>query len=75
MQFRPEIDGLRAFAVVPVLLFYGNVTGFSEGDLGVDVFFFISGYLIVSILLDDLDKHRFSIARSANGAPGASFRR
>ncbi|KEO54709.1 acyltransferase family protein [Thioclava pacifica] len=63
MRYRPEIDGLRAFAVVPVLLFHGKVPGFPGGYVGVDVFFVISGYLIASILLDDLDKKRFSLAR------------
>ncbi|NJM31549.1 MAG: acyltransferase [Rhizobiales bacterium] len=60
--YRPEIDGLRALAVVPVMLFHGGVTGFSGGFTGVDVFFVISGYLITSILLEEQRSGRFSIA-------------
>lgn len=53
-HYRPEIDGLRAVAIVPVLLFHAGVTGFGGGFLGVDVFFVISGYLITHVLLRDL---------------------
>lgn len=63
MRYRPEIDGLRAVAVVPVVLFHAGVAGVSGGFVGVDVFFVISGYLITSILLDDLNAGRFSIVR------------
>ncbi|GGE04960.1 acyltransferase [Tsuneonella deserti] len=49
--YRPEIDGLRALAVVPVALFHARVPGFAGGFVGVDVFFVISGYLITAILL------------------------
>ena len=63
MQYRPEIDGLRAIAVVPVVLFHAGFAGFSGGYVGVDVFFVISGYLITSILVEDLRTGRFSIAR------------
>ncbi len=61
--YRPEIDGLRAIAVVPVVLFHGGFTGFEGGFVGVDVFFVISGYLITRILLSDLAQGRFSIVR------------
>ena len=61
--YRPEIDGLRAIAVVPVVLFHAGFPVFSGGFVGVDVFFVISGYLITGILLGDIDKDRFSIAR------------
>lgn len=63
MQYRREIDGLRAIAVLPVILFHAGFSWFSGGYVGVDVFFVISGYLITSILLSDLDKGTFSIAR------------
>ena len=63
MQYRPEIDGLRAFAVLPVVLFHAGFAPFSGGYVGVDVFFVISGYLITSILIEDLRSGRFSIAR------------
>ena len=63
MRYRAEIDGLRAVAVVPVILFHAGSDLFSGGYLGVDVFFVISGYLITTILVDDLAAGRFSIAR------------
>jgi peptidoglycan/LPS O-acetylase OafA/YrhL len=61
MKYRSEIDGLRALAVVPVILFHAGFELFSGGFVGVDVFFVISGYLITTILIDDLEKKRFSI--------------
>lgn len=61
MKYRPEIDGLRAFAVVPVILFHAGFDLFSGGFVGVDVFFVISGYLITGILVDDIENDRFSI--------------
>ena len=61
--YRPEIDGLRALAVLPVILFHAGFSWFSGGFVGVDVFFVISGYLITSIILDDLYQGTFSLAR------------
>ncbi len=61
MQYRREIDGLRAVAVIPVILFHAGFTVFSGGYVGVDIFFVISGYLITTILINDLDQGRFSI--------------
>ena len=61
MRYRPEIDGLRSIAVVPVILFHAGFGAFSGGYIGVDVFFVVSGYLITSILLDELQEGRFSI--------------
>lgn len=63
MQYRKEIDGLRAVAVLPVILFHAGFSWFSGGFVGVDVFFVISGYLITSILVEDLEKGRFSITQ------------
>lgn len=63
LQHRPEIDGLRAVAVLPVILFHAGFAAFSGGFAGVDVFFVISGYLIASILLAELERGNFSIAR------------
>jgi peptidoglycan/LPS O-acetylase OafA/YrhL len=60
---RPEIDGLRAVAVVPVILFHAGFEDFASGYLGVDIFFVISGYLITSIINDDIQQGRFSILR------------
>jgi peptidoglycan/LPS O-acetylase OafA/YrhL len=61
MPYRPEIDGLRAVAVLPVILFHAGFSVFSGGFVGVDVFFVISGYLITSILLRELAAGKFSI--------------
>lgn len=61
MHYRREIDGLRAVAVLPVILFHAGFEQFSGGYVGVDVFFVISGYLITSIIIGDLEKGRFSI--------------
>ena len=61
MKYRAEIDGLRALAVIPVILFHAGFELFNGGFVGVDVFFVISGYLITTILIEDLDNKRFSI--------------
>jgi peptidoglycan/LPS O-acetylase OafA/YrhL len=61
MQYRPEIDGLRAVAVLPVLLFHAGLSVFSGGYVGVDVFFVISGFLITGLIREDLAQGKFSI--------------
>lgn len=61
MTYRAEIDGLRALAVLPVILFHAGLDLFSGGYVGVDVFFVISGYLITTILIGDIEQGRFSI--------------
>lgn len=63
MKYRSEIDGLRALAVVPVLLFHAGFRAFSGGFVGVDVFFVISGYLITSILIHEFRAGDFSIGK------------
>jgi len=63
MQHRADIDGLRALAVIPVVLYHAGVPGFSGGFVGVDVFFVISGFLITTILVEDIRIGRFSIIR------------
>jgi peptidoglycan/LPS O-acetylase OafA/YrhL len=60
LTYRPEIDGLRALAVIPVILFHAGFELFSGGFVGVDVFFVISGYLITTILIQDLNSQKFS---------------
>lgn len=61
MKYRPEIDGLRALAVIPVIFFHAGFSIFAGGYVGVDIFFVISGYLITSIILSELSQDRFSI--------------
>jgi peptidoglycan/LPS O-acetylase OafA/YrhL len=61
--YRKEIDGLRALALIPVILFHANFELFSGGFVGVDVFFVISGYLIASIILQEQEQGAFSIAK------------
>ena len=60
MIYRAEIDGLRGLAVVPVILFHAGFELFSGGFVGVDVFFVISGYLITTMLIEDIENKRFS---------------
>lgn len=60
-EYRKDIDGLRAFAVIPVILFHGGFEWFRGGYVGVDIFFVISGYLITSIILREKDAGTFSI--------------
>ncbi len=60
LRYRPEIDGLRALAVIPVILFHFNIPGFHGGFVGVDIFFVISGYLITSLIMKELQEGTFS---------------
>jgi len=59
--YRADIDGLRAVAVVSVLLFHLHVLGFGGGYVGVDVFFVISGYLITGFIHMEMQAERFSL--------------
>ena len=61
LRYRREIDGLRALAVITVVLFHAGVPGFSGGFIGVDIFFVISGYLITGILYREVLENRFSV--------------
>jgi len=61
MNYRREIDGLRALAVLPVIFFHAGFDIFSGGFVGVDVFFVISGYLITSIILTEKQAGTFSL--------------
>ena len=60
-HYRPEIDGLRAFAVLPVILYHAGFKIFSGGYVGVDIFFVISGYLITNIILNEISNGKFKI--------------
>lgn len=61
MKYRAEIDGLRALAVLPVILFHAGFEWFSGGFVGVDIFFVISGYLITTIIISEMAEGKFSI--------------
>jgi len=61
LKYRAEIDGLRAIAVVPIVLFHAGFEYFSGGFVGVDVFFVISGYLITTIILSEKEQGTFSL--------------
>ena len=60
-NYRPEIDGLRSLAIIPVLLFHAGFKFFSGGYIGVDIFFVISGYLITGIILNEINENKFSL--------------
>ncbi|KTC91092.1 acyltransferase family protein [Fluoribacter dumoffii] len=60
MKYRPDIDGLRAIAIIFVLIYHGGLSFFPSGFIGVDVFFVISGFLITRILHESLHKGSFS---------------
>lgn len=63
MKYRPDIDGLRAVAVMGVLLFHFSLGPFPGGFTGVDIFFVISGYLITKLIVEDVAQGRFSLGR------------
>ncbi len=60
-KYRTDIDGLRAIAVISVILFHLGYL--SNGYLGVDVFFVISGYLITGIVFNEVENNKFSILK------------
>ncbi len=62
IEYRADIDGLRAIAVLLVLIFHGGLTLFPSGFIGVDIFFVISGYLTTSIIMKSLDNGTFSFS-------------
>lgn len=61
-KYRADVDGLRAIAVLSVLLFHGGVSVLSGGYVGVDIFFVISGFVITTKLVEEVDEGKFSIA-------------
>ena len=61
IRYRKDIDGLRALAILPVVLYHYQLLYMPGGFVGVDIFFVISGYLITSLLQDDIRKNRFSL--------------
>ncbi len=62
-KYRADIDGLRAIAVLSVLFFHSGIGSFSGGYVGVDIFFVISGYLITSIIVREIERGDFSIVK------------
>jgi peptidoglycan/LPS O-acetylase OafA/YrhL len=77
--FRPDIEGLRAFAVLAVVLFHADVPGLGGGFVGVDVFFVISGFLITGLLWREANTtgtvglRRFYGARARRLLPASAF--
>ena len=63
MKFRTDINGLRAIAVIAVMLFHFNAAWMPGGFVGVDVFFVISGFLMTGIIFKDLEHEKFSILK------------
>ena len=63
VKYRPDIDGLRALAILPVVWFHSDLPGLSGGFTGVDTFFVISGYLITLIIHREVGAGKFSFAR------------
>ena len=61
MKYRADIDGLRALAVLPVVLYHVGIPGFAGGFVGVDIFFVISGYLICGMIDQDIRDGTFSL--------------
>ena len=61
MKYRREVDGLRALAVIPVMLYHAGFKLFGGGFVGVDVFFVISGYLITHNILSEKESGTFSL--------------
>lgn len=62
-SFRYDINGLRAYAVILVVLFHFGILGFSGGFIGVDIFFVISGFLMTKIITDQIQKNNFSLIK------------
>lgn len=75
ISYRPEIDGLRALAVVPVVFFHAGFEAMAGGFVGVDIFFVISGYLITSILYSEIQSAASASSVFTNDVSGACILR
>src|SRR5262249_41917945 len=62
LAYRPDIDGIRALAVLPIVVFHAFPSAIRGGFVGVDIFFVISGYLISGIILGSIARGGFSFA-------------
>ena len=63
VKYRPDIDGLRALAVVAIIAFHLGISRIGGGFVGVDIFYVISGFLIGGIIIGELERETFSIWR------------
>src|ERR1700686_1669646 len=78
-KFRPDVEGLRAIAVLLVVFFHCGVPGFAGGFTGVDIFFALSGYLITSIIVKEIERdgslnfRRFYARRVRRLLPGSGL--
>ncbi len=63
LAYRRDIDGLRALAIIPVVLYHAGIPGFGGGFVGVDVFFVISGFLMASLISGEIARGDFSLVR------------
>ena len=61
MNYRRDIDGLRAIAILPVIFFHAGFSNFHYGYLGVDIFFVISGFLITTFIVNELKQEKFNL--------------
>lgn len=61
IKYRPDVDGLRTVAVLSVLFYHAGLSGIPGGFMGVDIFFVISGFLITSLIVKDIEQNRFSM--------------
>ncbi|MDX3925481.1 MAG: acyltransferase family protein [Shinella sp.] len=61
LKYRPELDGLRAVAILPVLFYHADLSWFPGGFVGVDVFFVLSGYFMATIISSEIAEGRFDI--------------
>jgi peptidoglycan/LPS O-acetylase OafA/YrhL len=63
MKYRADIDGLRAISVLAVIAFHSGINFFSGGYIGVDIFFVISGYLVTSFVVNEIDNGTFTFKK------------